>query len=165
MGAAAGLEMAMWDLVGKAVGQPVYQLLGGRVEPDLRAYTYLYPDAADTDNLAYSDASVAAERALHYRDLGFTALKFDPAGPYTTYDPRQPSFQDLKFIERFVGTIRDAVGDSADLLFGTHGQFTPSGARQIAQVMEPFAPRWFEEPTPLKTYRPWQKSPIPQRSP
>ena len=147
MGATAGLEMALWDIVGKATGQPVYNLLGGQVEPDLRAYTYLYPAAEDTDNLAYIDASVAAERALYYRDLGFNALKFDPAGPHTAYDPRQPSYQDLKFIEHFVGTIRDAVGDSADLLFGTHGQFT-SGARQIAQVMEPFAPRWFEEPTP-----------------
>lgn len=148
IGAVSGLEMALWDLLGKAAGQPVYNLLGGRVEPDLRAYTYLYPHADDLDNLAYSDASAAAERALYYRDLGFTALKFDPAGPYTTYDPRQPSYADLKFIEGFVATIREAVGESADLLFGTHGQFTPSGARQVAQVMEPYAPRWFEEPTP-----------------
>ena len=148
MGAAAGLEMALWDLVGKHVGQPVYNLLGGKVEETLRAYTYLYPDAEDKHNLAYSDASVAAERAIYYRDLGFDALKFDPAGPYTIYDPCQPSYQDLKFIEHFVATLREAVGESTDLLFGTHGQFTPSGARQIAQVMEPFAPRWFEEPTP-----------------
>ena len=148
MGAISGLEMAMWDLVGKSCGQPVYNLLGGKVEADLRAYTYLYPGADDKENLAYSDASIAAERAVYYRDLGFTALKFDPAGPYTTYDPRHPSYQDLEFIEDFVGTIREAVGESADLLFGTHGQFTPAGARQVAQVMEPFAPRWFEEPTP-----------------
>lgn len=148
MGAASGLEMALWDLVGKATGQPVYNLLGGKVEDDLRAYTYLYPAEDDTEDLAYTEAKVAAERAIHYRDLGFTGLKFDPAGPYTTYDPRQPSYQDLKFIETFVATIREAVGDSADLLFGTHGQFTPSGARQIAQVLEPYAPRWFEEPTP-----------------
>ncbi len=148
MGAVSGLETALWDIMGKACGKPVYQLLGGCVEPDLRAYTYLYPAAADPQARAYADAQVAAERARFYADLGFTALKFDPAGPYTTYDPRQPSIQDLRFIETFVGTVRDAVGDRADLLFGTHGQFTPSGARQVAQVLEPFAPRWFEEPTP-----------------
>ena len=148
MGAVSGIEMALWDLVGKANDQPIYHLLGGRVEPDLRAYTYIYPDADDTANLAYYDARVAAQRACYYRDLGFTALKFDPAGPYTTYDPRQPSYQDLKFIENFVATVREAVGADVDLLFGTHGQFTPSGARQVAQIIEPYAPRWFEEPTP-----------------
>ena len=148
MGAVSGLEMALWDIVGKACGQPVYNLMGGRVEPDLRAYTYLYPSADDAAHLAYSDATVAAERACFYSDLGFTALKFDPAGPYTTFDPRYPSYQDMKFIEHFVGTVREAISDRADLLIGTHGQFTPAGARQVAQVLEPFAPRWFEEPTP-----------------
>ncbi len=148
MGAVSGLEMALWDILGKSCGKPVYQLLGGCVEPDLRAYTYLYPSEDDKEALAYSDASVAAERAKHYLDLGFTALKFDPAGPYTSYDPRQPSIGDLKFVENFVGSLRDAVGSAADLLLGTHGQFTPSGAKQLAKVIEPFSPRWFEEPTP-----------------
>lgn len=155
MGAVSGLEMALWDILGKSCGKPVYQLLGGCVEPDLRAYTYLYPSEDDKEALAYSDASVAAERAKHYLDLGFTALKFDPAGPYTSYDPRQPSIGDLKFVENFVGSLRDAVGSAADLLLGTHGQFTPSGAKQLAKVIEPFSPRWFEEPTPQKIQKQW----------
>ena len=150
MGILSGFEMAMWDIVGKAVGKPVYSLLGGKVHERLRTYTYLYPDAADAyaDNPVYSDPDAAAARALDYMAMGFTAVKFDPAGPYSTFDPRQPSLERLELSATFCRRIREAVGPRCDLLFGTHGQFTVSGARRLAQVMEPYAPLWFEEPTP-----------------
>ena len=80
--------------------------------------------------------------------MGFTALKFDPAGPYSTFDPRQPSLERLELSEAFCQRIREAVGTRCDLLFGTHGQFTVSGAKRLAQRLEPYAPLWFEEPTP-----------------
>jgi len=151
MGMLSGFEMAMWDIVGKAVGKPVYELLGGRVHEKLRSYTYLYPSAdadAYADSPVYSDPDAAAARALEYVGLGFTAVKFDPAGPYSTFDPRQPSLERLELSELFCKRIREAVGTSCDLLFGTHGQFTVSGARRLAQKLEPYAPLWFEEPTP-----------------
>jgi galactonate dehydratase len=152
MGILSGFEMAMWDIVGKAVGKPVYALLGGRVHERLRTYSYLYPDAADADANAdspvYSDPDAAAARALDYVAMGFTAVKFDPAGPYSTFDPRQPSLERLELSAAFCRRIREAVGPRCDLLFGTHGQFTVSGAKRLAQVMEPYAPLWFEEPTP-----------------
>ncbi|MEL7230215.1 MAG: mandelate racemase/muconate lactonizing enzyme family protein, partial [Pseudomonadota bacterium] len=75
-------------------------------------------------------------------------LKFDPAGPYTVNDPHQPAMVDLDRSERFCARIREAVGTGADLLFGTHGQFTPSGAIRMAQRLAPYEPLWFEEPTP-----------------
>ena len=151
MGVLSGIEMAMWDIVGKAVGKPVYALLGGKVHERLRSYTYIYPEAgadAYADSPVYSNAEAAAKRALEYVGMGFTAVKFDPAGPYSTFDPRQPSLERLALSEAFCKTIREAVGESCDLLFGTHGQFTVSGAKRLAQRLEPYAPLWFEEPTP-----------------
>ncbi len=151
MGALSAIEMAMWDIVGKAVGKPIYQLLGGKAHERLRSYTYLYPDAgadAYAASPVYDNADAAANRALEYAAMGFTALKFDPAGPYSTFDPRQPSLERLALSEAFCKRIREAVGLSCDLLFGTHGQFTVSGAKRLAQKLEPYAPLWFEEPTP-----------------
>lgn len=143
----SGLETACWDIVGKAVGKPVYELLGGKVHERLRSYTYIYPREGE-DESVYHDADLAAERALEYVDMGFTAIKFDPAGPYSVYDGRQPSLTELDRSERFVKTIRSAVGNKADLLFGTHGQFTASGAIRLAKRLEPSDPLWFEEPMP-----------------
>ena len=118
----------------------------------LRSYTYLYPDEpgshAYSDSPVYSVPHAAAERALKYVAQGFTAVKFDPAGPYSTFDPRQPSLERLALSEAFCKTLRDALGTKCDLLFGTHGQFTVSGALRLARRIEPYEPLWFEEPTP-----------------
>ena len=150
VGVLSGIEMACWDIVGKAVEKPVYELLGGLVHERLRGYTYLYPEPRDTTNV-YHDADLAAERAAEYMSLGHTALKFDPAGGYSTFDPRQPSLEELERCERYVRRVREAVGDRCDLLFGTHGQFTPAGAIRLAKRLEQDDPLWFEEPTPPET--------------
>lgn len=147
MGVLSALEMACWDITGKALEQPVYKLLGGLVNPRLRSYTYLYPDA-DEDESFYGDPDRSAERAARYVDEGFTAVKFDPVGGYSVFDPRQPTLERMDMSERFCARIREAVGDKADLLFGTHGQFTVSGAKRLARRLEPYNPLWFEEPTP-----------------
>ena len=154
MGVLSALEMACWDIIGKAADKPVYELLGGRVHEKLRSYTYLYPPGdghvypdPDTPNV-YNDPDIAADVALHWVDEGFTAVKFDPAGPYTVYDGHQPSLEDLQRSEQFCKRIREAVGTRADLLFGTHGQFTVSGARRMARRIEAYDPLWFEEPVP-----------------
>ena len=81
-------------------------------------------------------------------DRGFTAVKFDPAGPYSVFDGRQPTVEALDRSERMVRAIWDAVGPRVDLLFGTHGQFTASGAIRLARRLEVYDPLWFEEPTP-----------------
>jgi len=152
MGIVSGLETACWDIIGKAAGKPVYELLGGKVHERLRSYTYLYPKAGDPEPgegpHVYSDPDLAAARALDYVDQGFTAVKFDPVGGYSVFDPRQLSLEALDRSERFVRKIRDAVGDRADLLFGTHGQLTVSAAVRLAKRLEPSDPLWFEEPVP-----------------
>ena len=154
MGVLSGVEMACWDIIGKETDKPVYELLGGQVRDRLRSYTYLYPDAEDADqNAVYTNPDLAAKRAAEYVELGFTAVKFDPAGPYSVYDGRQPSLDDLERSEQFVRRLREAVGGRADLLFGTHGQFTAAGAIRLARRIEPWEPLWFEEPTPPENPR------------
>lgn len=143
----SGLEMACWDIAGKALDKPVHALLGGRVHERLRSYTYLYPQKGDK-GCVYDDPDLAAERAAAYVAEGFTAVKFDPAGPFGPFDPRQPSQERLALSVRFVKALREAVGTRADLLFGTHGQFTTSGAIRLARRLEPYDPLWFEEPVP-----------------
>ena len=147
MGVTSGLEMACWDIAGKAADRPVYALLGGLVRERLRTYTYIYPEPGESDAL-YRDAERSVERAHDYVKQGFTALKFDPAGAYSAFDPRQPDLESLELSERFMRLMREAVGTKADLLFGTHGQFTASGAIRLAKRLERYDPLWFEEPTP-----------------
>jgi len=147
MGVLSALEMACWDIVGKAAGQPVYKLLGGRVHERLRTYTYIYARPGDRTDV-YQDPDLSAERAAEYLAQGFTALKFDPFGPYSAFDGRQPSLAALDRCERFMKQLRAAVGSKADLLFGTHGQMTAAGAIRLARRIEPYEPLWFEEPVP-----------------
>jgi 2-dehydro-3-deoxyphosphogalactonate aldolase len=152
MGVLSGLETALWDINGKALGKPVCELLGGKVRERLRTYTYIYPrpeeGGAYSNSPVYTDPDAAAARALDYLAMGFTALKFDPAGPYSTFDPRQPGLEAIERSALFCKRLREAVGTRADLLFGTHGQFTASGAIRLARRLEPYDPLWFEEPTP-----------------
>jgi galactonate dehydratase len=152
MGCVSALEIACWDIIGKEAGQPVHKLIGGRVHETLRAYTYLYPKSGpvypkEAVNV-YNDPDLAAEAALACVAQGFDAVKFDPAGPYTAFDPHQPRLEDIDLSVRMVKAVRAAVGNKADILFGTHGQFTPSGAARLAKAIEPYDPLWFEEPVP-----------------
>jgi galactonate dehydratase len=147
MGVLSALEMACWDIIGKEAHQPIYNLLGGRVHERLRTYTYIYARPGDATDV-YQDPDLAAARALEYLRQGFTALKFDPVGPYSAFDGRQLSLGALELSERFARQLREAVGNKADLLFGTHGQMTAAGAIRLARRLEPYDPLWFEEPVP-----------------
>ncbi len=154
LGVFSGLEMALWDIKGKALDKPVYDLLGGRVHERLRTYTYIYPDRGNVypdepdPEHVYVNPDSAAERAASYINEGFTALKFDPAGPFTAFDPGMPTLTELDRSEAFMRTLRAAVGGNIDLLFGTHGQFTPAGAIRLANRIAAYDPLWFEEPVP-----------------
>ena len=146
-GVLSAIEIALWDIVGKELNQPIYNLLGGKINDRLRTYTYLYPKPEDKSNV-YQDADLAAQRALEYQALGFDAVKFDPIGRYTINDPRDLTLEELDHAENFVRAIRTAVGKSCDILFGSHGQMTPASAIRLAKRIEKFDPMWLEEPTP-----------------
>ncbi len=148
MGAFSGLEIACWDILGKDRGRPVHALIGGRMNERIRAYTYLYPLAQHDLTTFWNDADAAAESAAEMVRQGYTAVKFDPAGPYTIRGGHMPAMSDISRSVAFCKAIREAVGDRADLLFGTHGQFTTAGAIRMGQALEPYSPLWFEEPVP-----------------
>lgn len=148
MGAFSGLEIACWDILGKARDRPVWALLGGMMNDRVRAYTYLYPLPQHPISEFWISSEMAAQAALDCVERGYTAVKFDPAGPYTMRGGHMPAMSDITRSVAFCKTIREAVGDKADLLFGTHGQFTPAGAIRLGQALEPYSPLWFEEPIP-----------------
>ncbi|WP_107847357.1 mandelate racemase/muconate lactonizing enzyme family protein [Litoreibacter ponti] len=148
MGAFSGLEIACWDILGKARERPVWALLGGMMNPRVRAYTYLYPLPHHDLTDFWTSPEMAAEAAIDAVDRGYTAVKFDPAGPYTIHAGHQPAMFDLSLSVAFCKAIREAVGDRADLLFGTHGQFNTAGAIRMGRAIEPYQPLWFEEPLP-----------------
>ena len=148
IGAFSGLEIACWDVLGKDRDRPVHALIGGRMNDRIRAYTYLYPLPHHDINTFWTSPEMAAESALDCVARGYTAVKFDPAGPYTLRGGHMPAMSDITQSVAFCKAIRDAVGDKADLLFGTHGQFTTAGAIRLAQAIEPYSPLWYEEPVP-----------------
>lgn len=148
MGAFSGLEIACWDILGKHRERPVWALLGGVMNERIRAYSYLYPLAHHDLDDFWSAPDMAAESALELVERGYTAVKFDPAGPYTMRGGHMPAMRDIALSVAFCKAIRDAVGSRADLLFGTHGQFSTAGAIRLGQALEPYSPLWFEEPIP-----------------
>lgn len=148
MGAFSGLEIACWDILGKHRDRPVWALLGGKINDRLRAYSYLYPLPTQSISEFWTSPEMAADSARDLVARGYSAVKFDPAGPYTLRGGHMPALTDIDLSVRVCAAIRDAVGTKADLLFGTHGQFTPDGALRMARAIARFDPLWFEEPVP-----------------
>ena len=148
IGAFSGLEIACWDILGKSCNKPIYSLLGGAMQKRIRSYTYLYPLPHHDHKKFWSIPDMAVESAREMLKLGFTAIKFDPAGPYTIRGGHQPSMFDINLSIEFCKALRQTVGNRADLLFGTHGQFTTSGAIRLGKALEEFNLLWFEEPIP-----------------
>ena len=150
IGVLSAIEMACWDIMGKALNQPVYNLLGGRYHDKLRSYTYLWPAPGDTSRRpTHTDPEAAVASALAHLEEGFTALKFDPLIDVMGWrDPREPPLDRLDNAERVVRAVREAVGSKADILIGTHGQSTTSGTIRFARRVERYDPLWIEEPVP-----------------
>ena len=133
--AISGLEQALWDIVGKATGQPVYNLLGGRTRRRLRVYANGWGGAQPPDELA--------DRARAVVERGFTALKFDPfPGLWRTIIDRH---EEEEAVDR-VRAVREAVGPDVDILVEVHRRLAPMHAVRVARAMEAYAPFWFEEP-------------------
>jgi 2-dehydro-3-deoxyphosphogalactonate aldolase len=131
--AISAIEMACWDIIGKACNQPVYNLLGGMVNSKLRSYSYLPTQSGDPERIA----AVAAE----YAERGYTAFKLDPVKAEST-------LEDIDTVEAIFRGIRAVVGNKCEILLGTHGQLSPHAAIRLAKRLEPYEPGWFEEPVP-----------------
>ena len=139
--ALSAIEMALWDIVGKATNQPIYNLLGGQVHEQLRAYAYM-PTAGIWDN-----PLKAGEIAIKLVEAGNTACKLDPFTPLFP-QPRDFSLKTIRHVAKIFRAIRDAVGDELEVAIGTHGQFSTAVAIRVAKELEEFSPYWFEEPVP-----------------
>ena len=137
MSALAGVEMALWDIKGKDLGVPVYQLLGGRVRDVVPCYANgWFAPAREPDEFAAKAREAVA--------LGFKGLKWDPFGKsYMTI-----SREDLENAVACVAAVKEAVGKSAEILIEGHGRFDVPSAIRIGQALEEFGIFWFEEPIP-----------------
>ena len=148
MGVLSGIEMAMWDLAGKAVGKPAYELLGGRVRERLRTLQlHLCRARGRHRRLRRSRTWRRGARRSTPRSASrrSSSTRPGPTRPSIPASRRSPISIAASATSR---QIREAVGSRCDLLFGTHGQFTVSGAIRLARRLERFDPLWFEEPTP-----------------
>jgi 2-dehydro-3-deoxyphosphogalactonate aldolase len=158
MGIVSAIEMACWDIVGKDLARPVYDLLGGSIRDKIRTYSYLSSTTTTPSSVPlWRDAHASAEAAKQFMSDGFTAVKIDPVlgrstsraiAEYEMVYPTEETLEALDLAQDVVGAIRKAVGNKCDILIGTHGQFTAAGAIRFAKRLEQFDPLWLEEPVP-----------------
>ena len=134
--AVSGLEHAMWDILGKVSGQPVYTLLGGPVRSKIRVYANGWRGGG-------WDSADLADRASQIVESGFTALKFDPIpGPWRTFVSKDVERQAVENVR----AVRQAVGSDVDILVEMHRRLAPMHAVKIARGIEEYEPFWYEEP-------------------
>ena len=143
--AMTGIEIALWDLAGKALGVPIYQLLGGQFRDRVRLYC---------DSHAGKDFSpeAYARRAREVVALGFDALKFDVderhAGFRTDAWNWHASPREVAWMAERVAAVREAVGPGIDLAIDMHGRYDIASGIAVARAMAPFDLLWLEEPVP-----------------
>ncbi|MFC1941829.1 galactonate dehydratase [Chloroflexota bacterium] len=135
--ALAGIEMALWDILGKSLNVPVYRLLGGMVRSKIPAYDNGWFRGATSPE----DFAKAASDAVA---LGFKHLKWDPFGTSDLF----PEPEEIARAKKYIKAVREAVGDDVHLLIECHGRFSPDKAIQIAREIEEYKPYFFEEPVP-----------------
>ncbi len=139
--AVSGLEIAMWDVTGKALHQPVYNLLGGALRPVLRVYG---------GGAAGDTPEECANSALASVKAGYDALKFDPfPGPWRSF----VDDADLELAAAKVGAVREAVGSRVEILVEVHRRLSPIEAIKVGRMIEKYRPYWFEEPCPPENIR------------
>ena len=135
MTAISGVEVAMWDLIGKACGQPVYRLLGGRAHERVFSYANGWYGGARTPD-DYAD------KAHQVASRGYRGMKFDPFGVAW----KDMTRAEMDAAEQIVAAVRRGAGDDVDLMIEAHGRFTAATAVEMGRRLEPYRPAWYEEP-------------------
>jgi galactonate dehydratase len=131
------VEMACWDIMGKALNLPVYKLLGGAVRDKIKAYANGWYTVERTPEAFHAAAKKVVER-------GYTALKVDPFGAgFYELEPAE-KIRSISLIE----AIRDSVGPDMEIMIEMHGRFSPASAIELSRELEKFKPAWVEEPVP-----------------
>ncbi len=144
--ALSGIETALWDIVGQACGQPIYNLLGGKCRERVRVYVDGFFRGAEYVETEY------AQKAIDAVEQGFTALKMDVDEPIPAANRfnRQLSAADLQHMARMVESVRSVVGPSIDLAVDAHGAFDVAAAIRLGKTLEPFQLLWIEDPIPME---------------
>ena len=135
MTAISGIEIACWDIIGKATGQPVYKLLGGRCHDRLQAYANGWYGGAITPN-------DYAERARDVVAADYCGLKFDPFGVAW----KRMTGEEMDHSQAIVEAVRRAVGDDVEIMIDVHGRLAIDAALEMAYRLAPYDPTWLEEP-------------------
>ena len=137
MTATALVEIACWDIVGKALDQPVYRLLGGEVRDRIKAYANGWYTVERTPGEFHEAAKTVLEK-------GYRALKFDPFGAGFYELERAEKLRVIELVE----AVRDAVGPEVEIMIEMHGRFNPVTAIELTRELARFRPSWVEEPVP-----------------
>lgn len=146
MSAISGIEQALWDIKGKSLGQPVFQLLGGAVRDRVRMYTHLGGGdmVAVYETLESGDPRVFVDRALEVKARGYTAVKVLLTPPTESLN----SIAAYDYSVRVMAALREAVGDEMDIMIDCHGRHFPGNAIEFCRILAPFRPYFIEEPVP-----------------
>ena len=143
--AMTGIEIALWDLAGKAMGQPVYRLLGGKFRDRIRLYCDCHAGRDDSPE-SY------AERAKEVVSMGFNAIKFDIDNARSPHKLDEFNWSvtpgELAEMVDKVSAVREAVGPEVDVAIDMHGRYDTHSAIRVAQAVEEFNLMWLEEPVP-----------------
>jgi galactonate dehydratase len=146
LSAISAIEQACWDIFGKSLGQPVYKLLGGAVRDKVRMYTHLGGGdmRAVYESQLAADASVFVDRALEVVARGYSAVKVLITPPTESLN----SIAAYRYAERMMAALRDAVGESVDIMVDCHGRHSLANALEFCRVLAPYRPYFVEEPVP-----------------
>lgn len=138
--AIAGIDQALWDILGKSLGAPVHQLLGGAVRDRVRMYCWIGGD----------DPSEVADNAAEQMEAGLTAVKMNGSGRVS----RIPTASEIDDAVERLAQVRAVLGGARDVAVDFHGRFSLAGARRMINELEPLKPLFVEEPvTPEHTAR------------
>lgn len=146
MSGIALIEMACWDIVGKALNQPVYRLMGGAVRQKIKAYANGWYTVERTPE----EFAKATRRVV---ERGYRAAKLDPFGAGFYELDRQERLRSISLVE----AVRHEAGPDFDIFVEMHGRFNPATAIQMAKELEPFQPGWLEEPVPPENLKALKK--------
>ncbi len=146
MSAISAIEQACWDILGKALGQPVYKLLGGAVRDKVRMYTHLGGGdmKAVYESQHAADPAVFVDRALDVVSRGYNAVKVLITPPTESLN----SIAAYRYAEKMMSALRLAVGDDVDIMVDCHGRHSLANAIEFCRVLAPFRPYFVEEPVP-----------------
>ena len=140
--AVSGIEQALWDIKGKALGVPVWQLLGGRVRDRVRVYTHLLRGSS-ANRVSNTDISAFCDAVQETVEMGYDAIKLGFV-PYTGYDAPLPA---VRHVEKLAAAVRERVGDGVDIMTDFHGRpDSIDAAKAFIDVIAPIKPLFVEEP-------------------